>query len=133
MTAQDDEEQDFIWQRLHKQVAKLLSRYGVNDATGKADYLIVDDNYGWHRVIVPVQRLHMFRAEIVAGLRALLQPLPAGWEITYVVDVPGKEKEWPKMGLTIRKHEIIDGLQRHLMPELVNTFYEGGRPGTGDD
>jgi hypothetical protein len=49
------------------------------------------------------------------------------------VDVPGKEKEWPRMGLTIRKHEIIDGLRRDLMPELANVHFAGSRSGTEND
>jgi hypothetical protein len=38
------------------------------------------------------------------------------------------------MGLTIRAHEIIDGLQRQYFPEPYRSFrYEGSRPGTEYD
>jgi hypothetical protein len=132
MHEEDDDEQGRTWERLYESVRGLLAQYGTEEATGRADYLIVDDNYGWQRIQVIAQGLKMFRPEIVAQLRALLAELP-GWEITMAVDVIGKEKAWPRMGLTIRKHEIIDGLQRQFMPELANVYYQGGRPGTGND
>jgi hypothetical protein len=50
------------------------------------------------------------------------------------VYVPGVGEDWPDMGLTIRAHEIVDGLQRSLFPkEFQNLRYEGSRPGTDRD
>jgi hypothetical protein len=38
------------------------------------------------------------------------------------------------MGLTIRRHEIIDGLQRQYFPPAYRHFqYPGSRPGTERD
>jgi hypothetical protein len=38
------------------------------------------------------------------------------------------------MGLTIRAHEIIDGLQREFFPKEFRIFsYEDARPGTERD
>ena len=55
-------------------------------------------------------------------------------EIVVAVDVPEHEQDWPVMGLTIRRHEIIDGLQREFLPpEFADLHYPGGRPGTGYD
>jgi hypothetical protein len=132
MQDEQNDKQELTWEQLYESVRSLLARYGTEEATGRGDYLIVDDNYGWQRIQIIVQRLKMFRPEIVTNLRALLADLP-DWEITMAVDVIGKEKEWPRMGLTIRKHEVIDGLQRNLLPEFANVRYEDSRPGTGDD
>jgi hypothetical protein len=56
------------------------------------------------------------------------------WEIIVVVDIPGKERVWPPMGLTIRKHEIVDRLQREFLPvEFRSLAYKDSRPGTGFD
>ena len=75
----------------------------------------------------------MLKVVIIAGLRELLRDLP-DWEIVMALDVPGKEKEWPPMGLTIRRHEIIDGLSRDHLPEPYKSLViPGSRPGTGYD
>jgi hypothetical protein len=41
---------------------------------------------------------------------------------------------WPQMGLIVRSHEIIDGLQRQFFPaELKTIQYDGSRRGTDRD
>jgi hypothetical protein len=128
-----DEQQSERWERLYQQVVNLLAPHGVNNAVGEGDYWVVEDNYGWHRVTVGVHSLKILRPEIVNSLRELLSE-HLGWEIVAYVDIPEKEKLWPKMGLTIRKHEIIDGLQRELFPpEFRGFIYSDSRPGTGYD
>jgi hypothetical protein len=128
-----DEQQVETWHRLYEQVAGTLAQYGKIDSSGSADYWINEDNYGWKRISVGANNLKMLHPDIVSSLRELLSGLP-GWEVTLAVDVLGKEKSWPKMGLTIRNHEIIDGLQRHLFPaEFQNFIYSDGKPGTGYD
>ena len=128
-----DEQQVETWIRLYEQVAATLARYGKIESSGDADYWINEDNYGWNRISVGVNNLKMLHPDIVNSLRKLLAKLP-GWEITLAVDILGKEKSWPKMGLTIRNHEIIDGLQRHLFPVEFQSFtYPDSRPGTGYD
>ena len=129
----EDELRDQIWEDLYKRVLDLLSRYGKESATGDGDFLVVDDNYSWRRQIVNIFTLKMLTANIIAELRSLLDKLP-DWEIVYALDIPGKEKEWPPMGVTIRKKEIIDGLQRKYLPDSFRSFViPGSRPGTGYD
>lgn len=128
-----DEQQVEIWLRLYEEVATVLSRYGRMDSSGHADYWINEDNYGWNRISIGANNLKMLYPEIVNSLRRLLSELP-GWELTLAVDLLEKETSWPKMGLTIRKHEIIDGLQRELFPPEFRHFaYADARPGTGYD
>lgn len=128
-----DEQQVETWDRLYEQVTGLLARHGKEDSSGVADYWVNADNYGWRRISIGVNNLKMLSPDIVKSLRSLLSELP-GWEITLAVDLLEKEKTWPLMGLTIRKHEIIDGLQRQYFPaEFQNLKYEGSRPGTGYD
>lgn len=128
-----DEQQVQTWHRLFGQVAAVLERYGHMDPSGRADYWINGDNYGWSRISVGANNLKMLNPDIVNSLRGLLSDLPE-WEITVAVDMLGKESIWPNMGLTIRKHEIIDGLQRKLLPpEFAHFAYPGSRPGTGND
>jgi hypothetical protein len=75
----------------------------------------------------------MLQPVIVDGLQKVLDSF-ADWEIVIAVDIPGTETAWPRMGVTIRKHEIIDGLQRQYLPdEFKDIAYSGSRPGTGFD
>jgi hypothetical protein len=56
------------------------------------------------------------------------------WEIMIGVSMPEPAGPWPDMGLTIRAHEIIDGLQRrYFPPEYRGIQYDGSRPGTDRD
>jgi len=133
MLDDDDDEQDLAWETLYDGIVGVLKEFGIDDPFGNGDYLIVDDNYGHRRNIVEIHKLHMLRPEIANALRALLDNYP-DWEIVIAVDIPGTETTWPRMGLTIRKHEIIDGLQREFLPEDVRKFnYPDSRPGTGYD
>lgn len=128
-----DKQQLATWNHLYEQVTGLLAQYGKEDSGGHADYWVNEDNYGWRRISIGANNLKMLSPNIVKLLRALLSELPE-WEITLAVDIVEKEKVWPLMGLTIRKDEIIDGLQRHLFPaEFQKLTYPDSRPGTGYD
>ena len=132
MTAAEDEQQEREWQALYRLVVQTMAKWGVNNAFGKGDYLIVDDNYGWRRQKLEVQNLKMFRVEIIKALQALLKDFP-NWAIVMAVDVPGKE-HWPSMGVTIRANETIDGLLRKYSPEEFRFLkIPSSRPGTGYD
>ena len=132
MTPEGDDKQWEEWEGLYAGIKDVLERWGVEDHFGKADYLIVDDNYGTDRQKIEIHSLKMLDPAIVIALRRLLSEYPA-WEIVIAVDIPGKES-WPPMGLTIRKHEIIDGLRREYLPKEYRSLrYFGSRPGTGYD
>lgn len=121
-----------IWDRLYAQVTAVLAGHGEEYGANRGDYLLVD-NYGWQRVTFSVQNLKMIHPDIIAQLRGFLSDLPE-WEIVASVDIPGTEKSWPLMGLTIRKHEIVDGLQRQYFSEEFRGYrYADSRPGTGYD
>ena len=125
----EDREQFEAWEVLHERISEVMHAFGTEDHLGDGDYLIVDDNYGWRRHSIEVHRLHILRPEIVAQVQNLLDDYP-DWEIVMAVDVPGTETSWPRMGITIHKHEIIDDLQRQYLPEEYRAFsYPGSRPG----
>jgi len=129
----DKEKQSRSWELLLVRVREALNRFGKEDYLGHGDYLVVDDNYGRRRVTVEIHNLKMLDPDIVKALRSLLFDLP-DWEIVVAVDVPGKKALWPVMGLTIRAHEIVDGLQRRYFPKQFQAItYAGSRPGTGYD
>jgi hypothetical protein len=133
MTDADDPAQQMVWSALYDRIRAVLVPFGAEDHFGNADYLLVDDNYGHRRHTIEVHKLRMLDPALVRMLRMLLDELP-DWEIVIAVDVPGTENSWPKMGLIIRKNEVIDGLARGYFPsEFQRIAFEGSRPGTGYD
>ena len=133
MTDTDQAEQESIWTALYERIASALHQFGTEDHFGNADYLLVDDNYGHRRHTIEIHKLPMLDPRLVKMLRAFLHDLP-GWEIVIAVDVPGTENSWPRMGLIIREHEVIDGLRRSYLPsEFQNLVFEGSIPGSGYD
>ena len=127
-----EERQGVEWKALYERIKALLARWGVEDAFGKGDYLIFDDNYGFNRQSIEIHKLSMLKVPLIQQLRSLLVTFP-GWEIVIAVDIPGNE-HWPPMGFTIRNKEIIDGLRREYLPEELRFFkIPGSRPGTGYD
>jgi hypothetical protein len=133
MDRSNETEQERIWESLYAKILEVLAPFGVENHFGKADYLLVDDNYGWRRHIVEIHKLRMLDPALVKQLRSLLHDLD-NWDIVILVDIPGTENKWPPMGLIIRKNELIDGLQRSFLPpEFQALAFEGSRPGTGFD
>lgn len=121
------------WQELYDNVQGVLRPLGHEDGAGRGDYWVLDDNWGpdvnYQQVLV--FNLDLIRPEIVSALRRLLNDYP-DWQIAMAIDVP--TEAWPSMGLTIRKHEIIDGLKREYFPPEYRGFqYEDARPGTEKD
>lgn len=133
MTDAGDMAQERIWAALYGRISAVLSRFGSEDQFGNADYLLVDDNYGHRRHMIEIHKLRMLDPALIRLLRALLAELP-DWEVVIAIDVPGTENSWPRMGLIIRKNEVVDGLQReHLPSEFRTVLFEGSRAGTRRD
>lgn len=129
----EEEEQTRTWNALYDRIRGLLEKHGKEDAFARGDFWVLDDNWGTPEQRVEINNLALLRPEIVKALQALLTGLQ-GWKIVVAVDVREKEKIWPPMGLIIRSHEIVDGLQRQYFPEPFRQFrYEGSRPGTDRD
>jgi hypothetical protein len=117
MAEEDDlTQQEREWGMLHDRLSEVLRQFGVEDHFGNGDYLLVDDNYGWQRHIIEVQKLHMFELPVVKIVQSLLREFP-GWEVNMIVDVPGTEQSWPNMGIMIRGNSIVDDLQRQYLPK----------------
>lgn len=127
----DDEKQAAEWAALYDLLIGALASYGKNDAFGEGDYWVLDDDYGWRSHKVYFWQLEMLRPEIVKAMQGLLDRFP-DWSIVVALDV--NDQNWPNMGLIIRKHEIVDGLQRqYFPPEYQGIHYEGSRVGTDRD
>lgn len=137
MTSDDPDEvpdeQERAWGDLYDQIQAVLSREGQEAAVGNGDYWLLDDNWGVLQHKIEVQNLRLLKPEIVRSLQTLLKEFRR-WEIVVAVHVPDTENLWPPMGLIIRAHEIVDGLQRQFFPKEFQAYeYEGSRRGTDRD
>jgi hypothetical protein len=119
--------QEAQWFILHDRIVETLDRYGRSDGFREGDYFLLGENWGWQRHQMEVQNLGLLKPHVVKELQTLLADYP-DWEMTVRVDVPGKENDWPGMGIVIRRDEIIDELQREFLPdEFQSLTYEGGK------
>ena len=118
----DEDQQGREWEALYEKIKVVLARWGTDDAFGKGDYLIVDDNYGGRRQNIEIHTLKMLNPKIATELQGLLVG-ETDWEIVMSVDIPGKES-WPPMGIVIRPDKIVDALQcSYLPPEFQNVRF----------
>lgn len=129
----DESEQAVSWNCVYTDVSRLLEDVGIENDFGKADYLLIDDNYGFRETNIEIHNLRMLEPKLIARLRGALHGV-RDWQISIAIHVPGTEGIWPAMGLLVRRSEIIDGLQRQYFPEPYRSFqYEGARSGTEYD
>ena len=95
------------------------------------DYSVHGDYSGYPQIVVFVGNLKCCGRQSFCELQRLIKEFP-GWQVEVTVAVRGHD--WPNMGLYIRPHEIIDGLQRQYFPkEFQDIAYEGARRGTAYD
>jgi hypothetical protein len=129
----NDDEQDRAWEELYGSLGLLLRGYGNEGWRDADDFMIDGDDLGTLQQKVYVRNLRLLQPDVIGSMQRLVEHYP-GWEIMVAVSVPGPGDAWPDMGLTIRAHEIVDGLQRQYFPkEFQDIRYEGSRPGTEND
>ncbi|MFC5067651.1 hypothetical protein [Flaviflagellibacter deserti] len=116
------------WQLLFDSIQLYFSNRGYDE---DQDYWILEDDYGFPSQQIVVSNLFLLQPTIMQGLRKLLDLFPE-WQIFVGVDVSQHgELSAPEMGLILRRHEVIDGLQRAWLPlEFRELMYEDSRPGT---
>ncbi len=126
-------EQERIWEALYVRLRELLQKHGREEYRGRADYWVLNDNWGTRQHKIFVNNLNLLKPPIISSIQQIIAAAP-GWEVVIAVYLRGISESWPDMGLTIRPHEIIDGLQRQYFPkEFQKLRYEGSRPGTERD
>jgi hypothetical protein len=121
------------WELLYRLLRRALAKVAKEGVGEENDCWLDDDNLGSLQQKTYIWNLELLRPSLISALQGLLVDFP-GWEIRVAIAGPKDERSWPVMGLTIRAHEIIDGLQRQFFPEPYRHFrYEGARPGTEFD
>ena len=115
------------WKELYDSLKSLLLQYGEDDIDG-GDYYLVEENFDRYTHQVEFHKLHMLRPEVVSALQRLLVGHP-DWEIEISVRVPelGIVID-PGQVLTLYEDEIIDALDRELVPQEYRFEYEGSGP-----
>lgn len=116
------------WNELYQRLKGVLQPYG-EDAMSGGDYFLIDQSFGRYTHQVEMHKLYMLRPEIIKSLQAALVGYP-DWEIEISVSVPEEDISIdPGEGLTLHDDEIIDALDRKLLPkEYQDLVYEGSRP-----
>jgi hypothetical protein len=123
MSSADDLAQERDWQILHDRITEILDQHGLKNALGDGDYWLLDENWGWTVQQLEFQNLNLLTPHTIRLLQETLSGYPT-WSITIRIDVVGKEKEWPGMGLIIYPDEIVDELQRDFLPlEYANMVF----------
>lgn len=129
-------EQLDMFEDLYPRVKEVMKRFGKPDfLPGRAhgDYMVHGDYGGYPEVVVYIHNLALLQPAIIEELQRLIKEFP-GWQITVTVAPWEHLQDWPSMGLYVRPHEIIDGLQRQYFPkEFQSIEYEGARRGTAYD
>ena len=128
------EEQLKIFDRLRDRLKAVLKRFGEPDLLQRnGDYSVSGDYWGYPQVRVSIHNLVLLKPPIIELLRRQFSEF-SGWELVVAVAIRGHYHDWPDMGLIIRAHEIVDGLQRQYFPqEFQNIRYADSRPGTDLD
>ena len=137
MTAEEErhyDEQFEIFERLRARIDALLEQYGKPDSLSEiGDYSAHDDFRQSPQVKVSISNPKLLSPIIIYQLQEIVKEFP-GWEIVVAVVLDERQAWWPRMGLYIRPHEIIDGLQRQYFPkEYQDIEYAGARRGTEKD
>ena len=130
-----DKQQACEWLKLYRRMRKVLRPLGRDDAFGRGDYWVLDENWGpgCLQQKMLIFNLEMIRPEIVAALRRQLDSYPH-WEVVLAIHAAPEGEAWPSMGLYVRHHEIIDGLEReYFPPDYRGIQYVDARPGTEKD
>jgi hypothetical protein len=116
------------WSELYQRMKAILQRYG-EDARFGGDYFLVDENFGGYSHQVEMHKLHMLQPVIIKALHEALVGYP-DWELEISVSIPEANLIIdPGKGLTLYEDEIIDAMDRRLLPaDYQGLVYEGSHP-----
>jgi hypothetical protein len=114
-----------IWQSLHDEATAALDAFGTKDYRGRADYWIVDDDWGPDLLQVEIKNPRMLRRDAIGALKRVLRNYP-GWQIIVRVFARKGEAPLPPMELLISDGRVFDHLNRDYLPaEFRQLTYEG--------
>jgi hypothetical protein len=113
-----------VWQSLYDEAVAALEPFGKIDCFGKADYWIVDDDWGPDFLQVEVTNLRLLRRDAISALKRVLNDYP-GWQIIVRIFARNMGAPLPPMGLLISDGRVFDDLKREYLPaEFRQITYE---------
>lgn len=119
-TEEERDAEAAVFEALYREVLDALAPFGRHDGLTPGDYYVLGDYWGHPQVLVNAS-LRMLRPDVADALRPLLISRP-GWEIVFALWEPGTETSWPRMGIRLRRDEVLDGLKREFLPEPYRNF-----------
>jgi hypothetical protein len=120
-----------IWTELRDRVIGYLEGLGMSiDPFGHKDFWVVDHDLNIAMVQVEISNLALLHPPVIYGLRDLLVDYPHFAITVAVIGPHGADgARWPRMGISLYKGQIIDGLKRAYLPgELREVRYAGSIP-----
>ena len=119
-----DDTHERIWRSLYDRAVVALDPFGKIDCFGKADYWIIDDDWGPDFLQVEVTNLRLLRRDAIGALKRVLDDY-SEWQIIVRVFARENETPLPPMGLLISDGRVFDDLKReYLPPEFRQLTYE---------
>jgi len=117
-----------IWNAKRARVIAFLESFGKSFGPfTDTDFWVVDDDLDLYVIQVEINTVDLLQPQVIYGLRDMLDEDPE-FAITVAV-VPSDGIKWPRMGLTLERGLIIDGLKREFLPApYCNLHYAGSRP-----
>jgi hypothetical protein len=113
-----------IWQSLHDKATAALDAFGTKDYRGRADYWIVDDDWGPDLLQVEINNPRMLQRDAIGALKRVLDDYPE-WQIVVRVVARKGEAPLPPMGLLISDGRVFDHLKRdYLSAEFRQLTYD---------
>lgn len=107
----DDYEQvDPGWQRLYKALVLTCKWFGDGNAFGRADFWVVDDDYGCHNQKLCVSSLTFLTPEVVQAIQQCIRQAGApGAQVMIQLELQGHVvDQLPPEGLIVTAHEIAE-------------------------
>lgn len=118
----EEEHRDLEWIVIRNKLRAKLLDFGTEDVSRYADFWVDDDDWGYPQQKVYVRNLRALTPALVDAVRQLMREHP-GWETILAVSVPGPGDAWPDMWLTVRAGEVIDALNREVLPQFRGVVF----------
>jgi hypothetical protein len=108
-----------IWQGVHDKATAALDAFGAKDYRGRADYWIVDDDWGPDLLQVEINNPRMLRRDAIGALKRVLDAYPQ-WQIIVRVFSRKDEAALPPMGpfLTLLVIEFDADILKASLPAV---------------
>lgn len=95
--------QETEWDALYADLNAILSAHGREDPFGKADYWLVDDNYGSPQHKVCVTQISFLTRSLCRECQRLIRRYSLPWEILFSLENRVNESE---LGVTVTKSSM---------------------------